>query len=161
SDFRFELFLVVGTAESTGVGELQTDQEIVGLSHRRAVGFQTRVEKNPRAFFGALHVVIDHTDLVRIGATITLNRKCLTPPDQFTTTPPEVFPSPNRMLARLTRGRAVPAFHRVYTPSIADDKTADIDRLRHRAPLRRGQYRIVQREARAQRRNVRAERRDV
>src|SRR5262249_13030159 len=74
-DFRFKPFLVVGTTESPRMSQLQSDEKIVNSSYRRAVRLQTGIKKDARASFSALDIVIDDTDLVRVGSAVALDCK--------------------------------------------------------------------------------------
>src|SRR6266540_2281950 len=90
-----------------------------------------------------LIVVIHHAYLIWVGSTVTLYCKSLPTPDQFAARFPEMLPSSQRMLARFSGGRPIPALHRMNAPAVANDKAADIERMRQRAVLSRAEDLIV------------------
>ena len=103
---------------------MQANQEIVGWPDRSAVGLRTRFDQEPSPFFSAHHVVIHDAELVGIGTGIALHRESFAAPDQLAATFAKMFPSTNGVIGWLARGSAVPTFHRMDAPAIADDEPA-------------------------------------
>src|SRR5688572_1773553 len=101
------------------------------------------VEQTSRAALGALNVIIDQANLIRIRAAVALHGERFAAPDQLRAALAEVLPPPQRVFGRLAVGRAVPALHRMDAPAIADDEVADINRRRERTVLIGGEDAIV------------------
>ena len=122
------------------------------------------VRRSSRAaapFSARRDVVVDHADLIRIGAAVFLHRERLAAPDQFRPALAKVLPAAEGVLGRLAVGGAVPPFHRVNAPAVADDETADINRLRQRRLLGGGEDSFVAREMQAEVQQVPPKRRHV
>jgi hypothetical protein len=143
------------------VRELEADEEVVEPTGRLAVAVEAGLEEQLEPFGGAVGVVVDHADLVRVRAAVALHGERLAAPDQLRAAASEMVPPADRVLGGLAVGRAVPAFHRVDAPAVADDEPADVHWLRERAARGGGEDLGVDGQVRPDRAQVRGERRDV
>src|SRR6266542_601201 len=84
---------------------------------------------------GAIDVVIDDRELIRICTRVILHGECFAAPDQFGAAFAEMFPAAQCVLGGLAGGGSIPAFHGVDAPAVADDEAANIQRLGERAAL--------------------------
>src|SRR6201988_92708 len=104
--------------------------------------------------------------LIRIGTAVVADSDGFAAPNQLGAARTEALPAAARQLARLARGRAVPAFHWQHAEAVADADRAVNERLRERRLGRRDQ-RIVKAEIDARRAQMppekvrRLERRDA
>ena len=79
---------------------------------------------------------------MRVGAAVMTDGHGLAAPNQLGAAPAEVLPAPDRQVARLAVGRAVPALHRQHAEPVADTHAIDLERLRERRCGRRRQLAI-------------------
>jgi len=112
----FPFFVVVGTAETPGVGQLQPDQQSLLGPGGPAVLFDQRRPQLRQPFLGARS---DH-ELIRVGASFVRDRDRLSTPDQLGAAAPKTLPAPERPLRGLAIERSVPAFHRLHGNPVAD-----------------------------------------
>src|SRR3569623_368632 len=98
------------------MGELKTDNEIVGIAKVLLVGFDERIAQGSHA--GFVRLVQD--DLVGICASFGNYSHGFPAPDEFSATFAEALPASDHRLGHAPRGGAVPAFHRMNGPAIAN-----------------------------------------
>ena len=98
------------------------------------------------AALGTRDVVIDHAELIRVGAAIALHGEGFPAPDQLRAALAEMLPATKRVLAGRAVGVSVPSFHRMDAPAVADDETTDVQRLRQRTSLRGRQRPRIERQ---------------
>lgn len=152
---RLQALLVVRLAKPSRVGELKTDDQIVGSS----VTFPVRLNQNLPNPGQILFVPTGDDELVRIGAAIRAHGHRLTAKNEFRAALPEALPAAADFVGDAASGRAVPAFHRLNRPAIANALAVDEDagqRLRQRR-FRPADDGILTRQVKAERRDVLAE----
>ena len=105
--------------------QLESDQEIVGVSVSLAMGAQERFPKRGDACL----ICLVYDELVGIRAAIGPYRHRLAAPDEFGSTHAEALPPPGHGLGHAASGRAVPALHRLDAPSVANRAFSERYRL--------------------------------
>ena len=113
------------------------------------------LEQLPDALLSPAFVVVHDGKLIWVGPPVGLHGERFAAPDHLASGKTEVFPSPQRMFAGKAFGGAVPAFHRLDGPAIADRYAADVDFLCEGRPLGCRQYGRVTRHIRPNAPNVR------
>ncbi len=142
-----------GLAEPPGVGELQGHDQVVVAAKPVAMGRLHLGEqgREPRAAAGR------RAELVGVGPALGLHGHGLASPDQLGAAEPEVPPAAEENLGGGAVGAAVPALHRMDAPAVADGPTAERERLGERRAGGGGERRVVERNRRGERGEVRAE----
>ena len=112
--------------------------------------FDQCAKKSSDPFFSALNVVIDDAQLVGIGAAVALHGEGFAAPDQLGAAFTKMLPAAKRVLGGLTVGCAIPAFHRMNAPSIADDEITNIERGGKRTSLLGRQNALIHRQRKPQ-----------
>src|SRR5438477_8948095 len=118
---RLQTSFVIRFAESAGVRELKTDDEVV----RVPAAFLVRANENLTQFGQILPVFLDDDKLVRVRASVGTDGHRFAPVNQLRTALAEALPAPADFLRSAPRRRAVPAFHRLDGPAIADALAVD------------------------------------
>src|SRR5262249_43377086 len=108
-----------------------------------------RLKKGLDSFFGAVDLVIDDAELIWIGPAVALDGESLAAPNELAAAFAKMLPTADCVFTRPAVGRAVPAFHRMNAPAVADAESADIERLRQRTALGRRQNTLIRRRRRA------------
>ena len=126
-DAGFEAVFAVGSAEASGVGELQAEEEVVG-----GVGatlFAVAVEECLGEALHGLEVFGSVVELVWVGPALGDDGEGFAAPDELGSGESEVSPASNGVLRGGAVGFGVPAFHWMDAPAVADGAVAYLDRL--------------------------------
>ena len=119
--------IVIGLAETARMGELQTDHEILVVSHGLAVRLHQRF-----AQAGDVGLVAGvHDQLARIGTAVMAHRHGLATPDHFGPGQTEMSPATAGVVAGAAVGCAIPTLHRVNGIAVANGEGAHLQRLGH------------------------------
>jgi hypothetical protein len=117
--------------KSPGSGELEADEEVVGGAGAEAlaVGALEDIEEVAGPLFGAGDVVVDDADLEGVGAAVFADGEGLAAPDELGAGAAEVLPAAEGVGGGEAALRAVPPFHGVDAPAVADAEVVDGERL--------------------------------
>jgi len=127
----FPALLVMGTAEAAGVGQLETDDQVVD---RTPAGEVLRLEDLHQLRDARLVLGVDD-QLVHVRPAVGPDGHGLGAADEFGTARAEALPAPLHLLGGAAGGRAVPALHRMNRDAVADGLAVDLgagDRLGER-----------------------------
>ena len=127
-DDRFELGVVVRLAETAGMRELQSDDDVVLAAGR----FLVRGDCDVAQTGDVALALRGHRELFWIGAAIKAHRAGFAAPDQFGAAQAETLPTALGVFGRLAVALTVPAFHRMDRQPVADFHAVDFERLRQR-----------------------------
>ena len=118
---RLHADFVIRFAEAARVRELKTDEQIV----RRAITLLVRFHEDFANLREVLFVLLDDDELIWIGPAIRPHGHCLTAVNQLGPALAETLPAPAHFVSHAAGGRAVPAFHRLNGPAIANLLSVD------------------------------------
>src|SRR5438067_1067642 len=127
-DARFHRELVVWFAEPAGMSELKADDEIVGFSETLFV----RIDQGIAELFQACFILLGDYELVRVGPTIGTNSHSFTAVDELSAALAKALPAAEDVVGDAAGGGAIPAFHRLNGPAVANLLAVDgdmVDRL--------------------------------
>src|SRR6478752_7981468 len=101
--------------------ELKADDQIVGLAVALLMRLHQRLaqRRDPRL------VLLRDDDLVWIRATVRTHRHRFTAVNQLSPALTEALPAPQHFLRHAASRRAIPPFHRMDRPAIADALAVD------------------------------------
>ena len=142
NDSRFELIFAVWSAESSGMRQLQSCQQVIHCRATEALGMSTCQRVQQIAHRGSIFGAVEQ--LIRIGSSICLYRKGFTAPDKFATGQAEVLPASDCQVTRSSVGSCVPAFHWMHAPAVSHGEAADGDRVGQRRALSCRKWFVIQ-----------------
>lgn len=122
-DAGFQFLFVVRAAEAAGMGELKTDDEIVGS----AVFSGVRGGEFFAEFADASDVFAVDDELVWIGAAVGTNSHGFAAENEFGAAFAEASPAPEHVIGDAAGSGAVPTFHGMNGDAIADASAVDGD----------------------------------
>jgi len=117
--------LSVGLQKAARVCELKADDQIVGLAPALA-GLLVRPHEDFAKLRQVLFVLLNDDELVRIRATIRADGHRLAAKNQFRPALAEPLPTAANFLRRAAGRRAIPPFHRLHRPAVADAFAVDV-----------------------------------
>ena len=113
---RLHAELVVRLAEAPRVRELETGDQIVRRAELLRMGALEDGDEFPQSRL----VLLDDDELIRIGASVRTHRHRFATEDEFCAALAEPLPASAHFICDAAGRRAVPAFHRVNRPAVAD-----------------------------------------
>ncbi len=121
---RFQT-LLVGPAKTAGVGQLEADDQIIGV----AVAFLVRGHESFAQLGQFPFIVLANDKLMRVGAAIRAHRHGFAAANQFGPADAKARPAPQHIDGDAAGAAAVPAFHGVDGITVADAFAVDQDVL--------------------------------
>src|ERR1700722_17660018 len=108
--------LIVGPAETPGMRQLKTDDQIVCGAVALAVGlYECGAQAGQIAFVG-----LGNDELMRVGAAIRTYRHGFSAANQFGAAFAEARPAPQHVVGNAARAGAVPPFHGLHRETVAN-----------------------------------------